>query len=77
LVSSNHLSNEEMWSYYNWIRDSVSVTSKDGLGGRTMTTVAAYRGHAQAKNAEKSMADEKRFTGLYYWARISARADPA
>jgi hypothetical protein len=24
LVSSNHLSNEEMWSYYNWIRDSVS-----------------------------------------------------
>ena len=24
LVSSNHLSNEEMWSYYNWIRDSVA-----------------------------------------------------
>jgi hypothetical protein len=24
LVSSNHLSNEEMWSYYKWIRDSVS-----------------------------------------------------
>ena len=25
LVSSNHLSNEEMWSYYKWIRDSVST----------------------------------------------------
>ena len=25
LVSSNHLSNEEMWSYYNWIRDSVAT----------------------------------------------------
>jgi hypothetical protein len=24
LVSSNHLSNAEMWSYYNWIRDSVA-----------------------------------------------------
>ncbi len=24
LVSSNRLSNEEMWSYYNWIRDSVA-----------------------------------------------------
>ena len=24
LVSSNHLNNEEMWSYYNWIRDSVA-----------------------------------------------------
>ena len=24
LVSSNHLSNEEMWSYYDWIRDSVA-----------------------------------------------------
>jgi hypothetical protein len=24
LVSSNHLSNEEMWSYYNWIHDSVA-----------------------------------------------------
>jgi hypothetical protein len=24
LVSSNHLSNEEMWSYYNWIRNSVA-----------------------------------------------------
>ncbi len=24
LVSSNHLSNNEMWSYYNWIRDSVA-----------------------------------------------------
>jgi hypothetical protein len=24
LVSSNHLSNEEMWSYYGWIRDSVA-----------------------------------------------------
>jgi len=24
LVSSNHLSNEEMWSYYNWIRESVA-----------------------------------------------------
>jgi hypothetical protein len=25
LVSSNRLSNEEMWSYYNWIRDSVAT----------------------------------------------------
>jgi hypothetical protein len=25
LVSSNHLSNEEMWSYYDWIRDSVAA----------------------------------------------------
>ncbi len=25
LVSSNHLSNDEMWSYYKWIRDSVST----------------------------------------------------
>lgn len=25
LVSSNHLSNEEMWSYYNWIRHSVAA----------------------------------------------------
>jgi len=25
LVSSNHLSNEEMWSYYDWIRDSVAT----------------------------------------------------
>ena len=25
LVSSNHLNNEEMWSYYNWIRDSVAA----------------------------------------------------
>jgi hypothetical protein len=25
LVSSNHLSDEEMWSYYNWIRDSVAA----------------------------------------------------
>jgi len=25
LVSSNHLSDEEMWSYYNWIRDSVAT----------------------------------------------------
>ena len=24
LVTSNHLSNEEMWSYYNWIHDSVA-----------------------------------------------------
>lgn len=24
LVSSNHLSGDEMWSYYNWIRDSVA-----------------------------------------------------
>jgi hypothetical protein len=24
LVSSNHLSNDEMWSYYRWIRDSVA-----------------------------------------------------
>ena len=24
LVSSNHLSNDEMWSYYQWIRDSVA-----------------------------------------------------
>jgi hypothetical protein len=24
LVSSNHLSNDEMWSYYNWIHDSVA-----------------------------------------------------
>ena len=24
LVSSNHLANEEMWSYFNWIRDSVA-----------------------------------------------------
>ena len=24
LVSSNHLSNEEMWSYYRWIRESVA-----------------------------------------------------
>ena len=24
LVSSNHLANDEMWSYYNWIRDSVA-----------------------------------------------------
>src|ERR1700723_1309617 len=24
LVSSNHLSNEEMWSYYNWIHNSVA-----------------------------------------------------
>jgi len=24
LVSSNHLSNREMWTYYNWIRDSVA-----------------------------------------------------
>ena len=24
LVSSNHLSSDEMWSYYNWIRDSVA-----------------------------------------------------
>jgi len=24
LVSSDHLSNDEMWSYYNWIRDSVA-----------------------------------------------------
>ncbi len=24
LVSSNHLANEEMWSYYNWIHDSVA-----------------------------------------------------
>ena len=25
LVSSNHLSNEEMWSYYRWIRESVAA----------------------------------------------------
>jgi hypothetical protein len=25
LVSSNHLNDEEMWSYYNWIRDSVAA----------------------------------------------------
>ena len=25
LVSSNHLSNDEMWSYYRWIRDSVAT----------------------------------------------------
>ncbi|MGB6742181.1 MAG: DUF1549 domain-containing protein [Terracidiphilus sp.] len=25
LVSSNHLSNEEMWSYYKWIRESVAT----------------------------------------------------
>ena len=25
LVSSNHLANDEMWSYYNWIRDSVAT----------------------------------------------------
>ena len=25
LVSSNHLSNEEMWSYYKWIRESVAA----------------------------------------------------
>jgi hypothetical protein len=25
LVSSNHLSDEEMWSYYDWIRDSVAT----------------------------------------------------
>ena len=25
LVSSNHLSNDEMWSYYQWIRDSVAT----------------------------------------------------
>ena len=25
LVSSNHLSNEEMWSYYDWIHDSVAA----------------------------------------------------
>jgi hypothetical protein len=25
LASSNHLSNEEMWSYYNWIRESVAT----------------------------------------------------
>ena len=25
LVSSNHLSNEQMWSYYDWIRDSVAT----------------------------------------------------
>ena len=25
LVSSNHLSNDEMWSYYNWIRESVAA----------------------------------------------------
>ena len=48
LVSSNHLSNEEMWSYYNWIRNSVA---SDKPWNQFATELVTATGNTQQNGA--------------------------
>ncbi len=82
LVSSNHLANEEMWSYYNWIRDSVASNKPWNqfasqivtATGKTLENGAAnyWVIHRDPLDTSENMAEA--FMGIKDWAYTGARA---
>ena len=60
LVSSNHLSNEEMWSYYNWIRDSVA---SDKPWNQFVTEIVTATGNTLAEWRGQLLVDPPRSPG--------------
>ena len=62
LVSSNRLSNEEMWSYYNWIRDSVAQNKPWNKFVREIVTAT---GNTRSERRGELLGDPSRSAGHF------------